>query len=64
MMFPELTASEKRSDLRKKLKSGKLLVFPGAFSPLVAMLIEQKNSMVSTYQVLYYQMIWDTQISG
>lgn len=43
MMFPELTASQKRQDLRSKLKSGKLLVFPGAFSPLVAMMIEKKE---------------------
>lgn len=43
MMFPVMTASQKRSQFRDKLKSGKLLIFPGAFSPLVAMLIEQKK---------------------
>lgn len=43
MLFPERTAVEKRMDLRKQLKSGKLLQFPGSFSPLVSMLIERKN---------------------
>lgn len=41
MLFPTLTASEKRKNLRAALKSGKLLRFPGAFSPLVAMQIEK-----------------------
>lgn len=35
------TAAEKRAHLRTALKTGKLLRFPGAFSPLVAMLIEE-----------------------
>lgn len=43
MLFPEITASNKRAQFRDKLKSGKLLVMPGAFSPLSAMLIEKKN---------------------
>lgn len=43
MLFPSLTASEKRKNLRAGLKSGKLLKFPGAFSPLVAMAIEKKG---------------------
>lgn len=43
MMFPVMTASQKRLQFREKLKSGRLLVFPGAFSPLVAMLIEKKQ---------------------
>ncbi len=34
-------AAAKRSALRAALKSGRLLRFPGAFSPLVAMLIER-----------------------
>lgn len=34
------TAEEKRKKLRKKLKTGKLLSFPGAFIPLVAKQIE------------------------
>tara|TARA_B110001454_G_scaffold183141_1_gene178131 strand:- start:65919 stop:66815 length:897 start_codon:yes stop_codon:yes gene_type:complete len=43
MLFPEITASNKRAQFRDKLKSGKLLVMPGAFSPLSAMLIEKKK---------------------
>ena len=43
MLFPKLTASEKRKNFREKLKSGKLLQFPGSFSPLVSMLIEKKG---------------------
>ena len=34
-------AFEKRKALREGLDSGKLLRFPGAFSPLVSMLIEE-----------------------
>lgn len=41
MLFAEVTAAEKRKALRAGLKSGKLLRFPGAFSPLVAMQIER-----------------------
>lgn len=43
MLFPTLTAAEKRKNFREKLKSGKLLQFPGSFSPLVSMLIEKKG---------------------
>lgn len=43
MLFPEITAAEKRSQFRKALSSGKLLRFPGAFNPLSAMLIERKK---------------------
>ena len=43
MLFPTTTPSEKRKNLRASLKSGKLLQFPGSFSPLVSMLIEQKG---------------------
>ena len=43
MLFNKKNATEKRSEFRKALKSGKLLRFPGAFSPLVAMLIEQQG---------------------
>ena len=35
------SAADKRKDFRAALKSGKLLRFPGAFSPLVAMVIER-----------------------
>jgi methylisocitrate lyase len=41
MLFGDTTAGEKRAGLRAGLRSGKLLRFPGAFSPLVAMLIEK-----------------------
>lgn len=43
MLFPQITPSEKRVKFRNALKTGKLLSFPGAFSPLTAMLIERKN---------------------
>ncbi|MBC7743346.1 MAG: methylisocitrate lyase [Bdellovibrionaceae bacterium] len=43
MLFPEITAAEKRKNFREQLKTGKLLQFPGSFSPLVSMLIEKKN---------------------
>jgi methylisocitrate lyase len=43
MLFPELTAAEKRKNFRDQLKSGKLLQFPGSFSPLVSMMIEKKG---------------------
>src|SRR5437763_8049059 len=41
MLFQTITPQEKRVQLRAALKSGQLLRFPGAFSPLVAMLIEK-----------------------
>lgn len=41
MLFPELTPAQKRKNFRDALKSGKLLRFPGAFSPLCAMQIEK-----------------------
>lgn len=41
MLFPEKTAAEKRKSFREALKSGKLLRFPGAFAPIVAMQIER-----------------------
>lgn len=43
MLFPEITSSEKRKKFRQQLQTGKLLEFPGAFSPLTAMLIERKK---------------------
>jgi methylisocitrate lyase len=43
MLFPEITAAEKRKNFRDQLKTGKLLRFPGSFSPLVSMLIERKK---------------------
>lgn len=43
MLFPSVTAAEKRKQFRQKLKSGQLLQFPGSFSPLVSMMIEKKG---------------------
>ncbi|MFZ3230326.1 MAG: methylisocitrate lyase [Pseudobdellovibrio sp.] len=43
MLFPLITAAEKRINFRAQLKTGKLLRFPGAFSPLVSMMIEKKG---------------------
>lgn len=43
MLFGKKNGDEKRKDFRDKLKSGKLLRFPGSWSPLVSMLIEQKG---------------------
>ncbi len=41
MLFPSKTAPEKRFQFQTDLKSGRLLQFPGAISPLVAMQIEK-----------------------
>jgi methylisocitrate lyase len=41
MLFQSTSPTEKRKSFRAKLKSGKLLRFPGAWSPLVAMQIEK-----------------------
>ena len=41
MHFTKKTNSEKREDLIEKLKSKKILKFPGAFNPLTAKLISQ-----------------------
>ncbi len=43
MLFQNANPFQKRQNLREKLKSGKLLRFPGAFNPLSAMLIEKKG---------------------
>lgn len=43
MILNDKSPEEKRAWLRKELNSGKLLQFPGAFNPMVAMLIEQKG---------------------
>jgi len=43
MLFSKKSPTQKRADFRAALKSGKLLRFPGAFSPLVAMLIERQG---------------------
>lgn len=41
MLFQTKTASQKRQEFRAALDTGRLLRFPGAFSPLVAMAIEE-----------------------
>ena len=41
MLFQNTSPFQKRASFREKLKSGKLLRFPGAWSPLVAMQIEK-----------------------
>jgi len=43
MLFNKVSSAEKRLKFKKGLASGKLLQFPGAFSPLVSMLIEEKG---------------------
>ncbi|MBI3878520.1 MAG: methylisocitrate lyase [Verrucomicrobia bacterium] len=43
MLFAKKSPAQKRAEFRAALKSGKLLRFPGAFSPLVAMLIERQG---------------------
>lgn len=41
MLFPTVTASEKRKAFKAQLQSGKLHQFPGSWSPLVSMSIER-----------------------
>jgi methylisocitrate lyase len=43
MLFARQSSAQKRAGLRAALKSGKLLRFPGAFSPLVSMFIERQG---------------------
>ena len=43
MLFSRTSPAQKRAALRTALNSGKLLRFPGAYSPLVAMLIERQG---------------------
>jgi methylisocitrate lyase len=43
MLFAEKSPTQKRVEFRAALKSGRLLRFPGAFSPLVSMLIERQG---------------------
>jgi methylisocitrate lyase len=43
MLFARKSSAQKRAGLRAALKSGKLLRFPGAFSPLVSMFIERQG---------------------
>jgi methylisocitrate lyase len=41
MLFATKSATDKRADFKKALGSGKLQVFPGAYSPLVALEVER-----------------------
>jgi methylisocitrate lyase len=41
MLFARKSSAQKRAEFRAALKTGKLLRFPGAFSPLVAMAIQR-----------------------
>ena len=41
MLFTSKSTSQKRAEFRAALRTGKLLRFPGAFSPLVSLLIER-----------------------
>ena len=43
MLFPEITPAQKRKNFRDALKTGKLLRFPGSWSPLVSMEIEKQG---------------------
>ncbi|BDD09819.1 2-methylisocitrate lyase [Fulvitalea axinellae] len=43
MIISPVSPQEKRKNLRQALNSGKLLQFPGAYSPMVAMVIEQQG---------------------
>ena len=48
MLTAKKSTAEKRKELCAPLKSGQLLRFPGAFSPLVAMVI-QRHGFVGVY---------------
>jgi len=43
MLFTTKTPAAKRADFRAKLKSGKLLQFPGAHAPIVARIVEEQG---------------------
>jgi len=43
MLFPEISPAEKRQNLRQALQSGRLLQFPGTWSPLVSLAIEEQG---------------------
>ncbi|RZA24799.1 MAG: methylisocitrate lyase [Proteobacteria bacterium] len=43
MLFPEITPAQKRAQFRADLKTGKLMQFPGSWSPLVSMAIEKEG---------------------
>jgi len=43
MLFPAISPAEKRLNLRQALQSGRLLQFPGTWSPLVSLAIEEQG---------------------
>lgn len=43
MLFPSISAAQKRENLRAAIKSGRLLQFPGSWSPLLSMAIEKQG---------------------
>lgn len=43
MLFTKKNHEQKRKDFRDKLATGDLLRFPGSFSPIISMMIEQKG---------------------
>lgn len=43
MLFTKKTVHQKRTAFQEGLKSGRLLKFPGSFSPLVSQMIEKRN---------------------
>lgn len=43
MLYAKTTSAQKRAEFRKRLASGELLQFPGAFNPLSAKLIQEKG---------------------
>lgn len=43
MLFTEVSAAEKRAGFRKALASGKLLRFPGTFTPIVSLIIQEQG---------------------
>ena len=43
MLFQTVTPAQKRAKFREDLKSGRLLRFPGAFSPIVALAVERQG---------------------
>ena len=43
MLYAKTTTAQKRADFRRRLASGELLQFPGAFNPLSAKLIQEKG---------------------
>ena len=41
MLFANKTAAEKRAEFRDAISKGKLLMMPGAHSPIIARIIEE-----------------------